>query len=278
MIHWIFVLAALFIASISDIKSKEVPDFLSYMFIISGLAFGAFMSLDSFSYTPFLYSILGFFATFLFSMALYYTGQWGGGDAKLFMGMGAWLGLPLTQIPEIVIFLGNLMLVGGAYGLLWSLYLLIRHFKKFSIEYKKLIKTHIKLRIVGAILAVTLSIFLFFFLQDLLYKLVFSIMPLFLFLFSYVWVGAKAVELACFYKMLPVSKLVEGDWIVKPIKINNKEIVKPKDIGATKEQIRLLKKHEVKSVLVKEGIPFVPPFFIAAIVTIIFKNWFMAFF
>ncbi|GIU69536.1 MAG: hypothetical protein KatS3mg002_0772 [Candidatus Woesearchaeota archaeon] len=48
-----------------------------------------------------------------------------------------------------------------------------------------------------------------------------------------------------------------------------KYITGPKDLGISKEQIELLKKSKIKKVLVKEGIPFIPAFLIAFILTMI---------
>ena len=73
-------------------------------------------------------------------------------------------------------------------------------------------------------------------------------------------------------KNVSVNKLVEGDWIVGDIKIKGKYICGPKDLGISMTQISLLRKNHVKEVLVKEGIPFVPAFLIALIVSLIFGN------
>ena len=67
---------------------------------------------------------------------------------------------------------------------------------------------------------------------------------------------------------LKPNKLTLGDWIVKDIKHKGKLIASKKDLGLTEEQIAKIKKLKIKKVLVKEGIPFVPSFFIAFVVTI----------
>ena len=92
----------------------------------------------------------------------------------------------------------------------------------------------------------------------------------------YLWLGVKAVENSCMLKYVSPEKLTEGDWIAKDIKIGGKYIAGPKDLGIEKKQIKklmeLYKKRKVKKVLIKEGIPFVPSFLIAFILTIIFGN------
>ena len=77
-------------------------------------------------------------------------------------------------------------------------------------------------------------------------------------------------------KYVEPQKLTEGDWIVKDIKINGKYITGPKDLGIAKKQINelvmLYKKGKIRKVLMKIGIPFVPSFFIAFVVTLIYGN------
>jgi hypothetical protein len=74
-------------------------------------------------------------------------------------------------------------------------------------------------------------------------------------------------------KDLPVKKLTEGDWIHKEVYIGKKLITGPKDLGISREQIEELKKYsakgKIKTVAVKEGIPFIPVFLLAYIATII---------
>ena len=67
------------------------------------------------------------------------------------------------------------------------------------------------------------------------------------------------------------SKLQEGDWILEDIK-TDKLIYSKKSLGVSKEQIELIKKHNIKDVLIKKGIPFVPSFLLGAILTYIFGN------
>ena len=82
-------------------------------------------------------------------------------------------------------------------------------------------------------------------------------------------------------KYVTPDKLTEGDWIAKEVKVNGKYITGPKDLGIEKKQIRklvsLYKKKKVKKILIKEGIPFVPSFFIAYLVTLMFGNLLLLF-
>src|SRR3989344_4161451 len=138
------VLVALIFASITDLKIKEVPDWLSYALIASALVIRLIYSIISSEYDYFFFSIAGFTVMFILGNLLYHTKQWGGGDAKLLMGLGAALAtkpsyLPESKIPFIVTLFVFILIAGAVYGLLWSLYLTFHDFKNFKIEFKRVI-------------------------------------------------------------------------------------------------------------------------------------------
>ena len=54
--------------------------------------------------------------------------------------------------------------------------------------------------------------------------------------------------------------------------MNKRVIYKVKNTGIEKEDIQKLIKAKIKEVLVKEGIPFIPPFFIGTILTVLQWN------
>ena len=85
----------------------------------------------------------------------------------------------------------------------------------------------------------------------------------------YLVTALKSTELACMYKQIQVDKLTEGDWIQNDVYKNKKIIYKVNPYGADKKSIDALKKAKIKQVLVKEGIPFVPPFLLGTILTLI---------
>src|SRR3989344_7582752 len=83
------------IASVSDFKTREVPDFVSFGAIAFAFGLRALYSAISWDYLPLLAGILGFIVFYLFGYIMFYTGQWGGGDSKILMAIGAFLGLDL---------------------------------------------------------------------------------------------------------------------------------------------------------------------------------------
>ncbi len=278
IITGVLVSLGLFVGSINDFLTREVPDSLSYGLIILGIFQGIILSILNWSYLPFVYSALGLLLMLLLSLLLYYTGQWGGGDAKLFMGIGAFLGFNfnlLPQLPALIVFLINSLLVGGVYGLAWALWLMVKHWKEFSAELKS---RYAKQRqrsavFIGLTLLVTIAGQLLF--QEPIISFMLGFLPALLLLGYFLWMCVAAVEQVCFYKIMHVSKLTEGDWIIEDVVVDGRRLVKVSDFGVTNAQIAKLRDSGIKKVLIKEGIPFVPSIFIAFIVTVLFFDWFL---
>ena len=92
MISYILITAGLIgllIATMTDIKTREVPDWLSYSLIVIGLGVRLIYSLFEWNFSYVLFGFIGFGIFFLIALFMYYTKQWGGGDSKLLMGLGA---------------------------------------------------------------------------------------------------------------------------------------------------------------------------------------------
>lgn len=270
---------ALFLGSITDLKTREVPDWLNYGLVSSGfglnLLFSAIYSNPSFIIN----SIIGFFIFFAIAYMMFYGGQWGGGDSKMIMGLGAMIGINVGNIPSqfLFAFLINALLVGALYGLLWSVFLVFKNKKIFSREFNKILmgKTIVKAKKI--MLMILIALFVLLFLIKLYYIKIMVLTLAFVMLVTfYLWIFVKAIEKSCMYKLVEPSKLTEGDWIVKDIYVGGKYITGPKDLGISKKQINQLvefyKRKKVKKILIKEGIPFVPSFLIAFIVTLMFGN------
>src|SRR3972149_2948270 len=131
-------------ASLTDIRTREVPDLISYGMSALGLGIAAIFSISQGSWMPLLESATGFAIGFLIGMAMFYTGQWGGGDSKAIMGIGALLGVTAWSLENFAFFtfLVNMLFVGAAYGLIWSIALAIVKRKKFWPALKKTATTN----------------------------------------------------------------------------------------------------------------------------------------
>lgn len=278
-------LIALFIGSITDLKTREVPDWLNYGLLISGiglnLLFSAIYSDSSFIIN----SILGLAIFFGIAYIMFYAGQWGGGDSKILMGLGAVLGIDVSfKTPQFLLwFFINALFIGAVYGLLWSIYLVFKNKKRFWREFSKMLSGEKAVKSKRTMLfAMILLLILFFFAKlDYIRILILSLAFLILTTF-YLWIFVKAIEKSAMHRLVEPSKLTEGDWIVNDIFVGGKYITGPKDLGISKSQIRklvqLYKKRKIRKILIKEGIPFVPSFLIAFAVTFVFGSplmWFL---
>jgi|TARA_Y100000310_G_scaffold22935_2_gene21923 Flp pilus assembly protein protease CpaA len=264
----------LLIGSITDLKTREVPDWVNYGLIISGVSLNLLFSIIYSNSSFIINSIVGLLVFFGIAYIMFYAGQWGGGDSKILMGLGAMIGIDVSFSTSQFLFgfFINALFVGAIYGLLWSILLVFKNKKKFWKEFskylsnKKVIRTK-KFMLIGLVLLlVSLFLIKLFFIKILILSLAFLMLTTF-----YLWIFVKAIERSSMFKLVEPSKLTEGDWIVKDIVVNKKYIAGPKDLGIEKSQIKkliqLYRKRKIKKILIKEGIPFVPSFLIAFIVT-----------
>lgn len=275
------ILIGLIIATITDLRTREVPDWLSYGLIGIGLGLNLLFSLIYWNYWFFVNSLAGLLLFVVIALIMFYAGQWGGGDSKVLMGLGALIGLDVRfmEFPFLINFLVNVLLIGAVYGLVWSFALALRNLRNFLGEFRKISHSSmaIKLRMY-AIFFVFLMIVLFFFMRRNFLGWAFLSLSLIILLTFYLWIFIKAIEKACMIKEVMPDKLTEGDWIVKDIRYKGKYICGPKDLGIEKRQIKKLVKlynlGKIKKVMIKEGIPFVPSFLIAYIISLVFRNLF----
>ena len=274
--------AALFIASFSDLKTREVPDWLNYGLIISGVALNLLFSVIYSDKSFILNSILGLAIFFGIAYIMFYAGQWGGGDSKILMGLGAMIGIDVSfrQFQFILGFFINILLIGAIYGIVWSIFLVLKNKKRFMREFTKSLSEKSIAKAKYLIIIASALLLVLFFAVKIYYIKIFVLSLIFLLLATYyLWSFVKAVEKSCMLKLVYPSKLTEGDWIVNDVYVNKEYICGPKDLGIEKKQIKKLiefyKKGKVKKILIKEGIPFVPSFLIAFIVTLIFGNLLM---
>ena len=136
---WISIIIALIvliIGSITDIKKREVHDFVSYGLIFAAFGAALLYSIIYWDYTVLAQTAMGFIIGVIIAYGMFYLGQWGGGDSKLIMGLGAVLGFNVFAIFGakdywLLIMLVNIVFVGAIYGLIWSIYLAIKHKKAF---------------------------------------------------------------------------------------------------------------------------------------------------
>ncbi len=283
MINLIIIITAiivLVIASIQDMKKREVMDWLNYGLIFFALTLRSSFSLITFNNIYILQGIYGFVLGLIIAYVMFYTGQWGGGDSKLLMGLGALLGFNLSLASTFVVFIVNSFIAGAFYGLIFSIVLVIINRKKFTKAFNKnFLKTrqaHNIILLISAIMAI-----LSFLIANFMLRYTMLLFAVVIFLWYYLFLFTKSAEESCMLKYYEPNKLTEGDWIAKDVYYKGRYIAGPKDLGIEKPQIKkiqkLYKQNKIKKVLVKEGIPFVPSFLIAYILTLFLGNWLLMF-
>ena len=278
LIPYTIAFLVLLIGSYTDMKTREVPDWVNFGLIGAGFGINLLFSIIFWKINFILAIVMGFAVFFVIAWVMFYTGQWGGGDSKILMGLGAIIGLDILSRQFFLFgFLVNALLIGALYGILWSIFMIFKNKRGFIEDFKKSLKNK-KLvfpkRIIFAsfIILVLVAVLI----PDKIIKITFLYLAVVSVLTFYLWVAIKSVEKVCMLKYVKPQQLTEGDWIAKDVKVNGKYITGPKDLGIEKKKIKKLiefyKRGKVRKILIKEGIHFVPSFFVAFVVSLVYGN------
>jgi Flp pilus assembly protein protease CpaA len=273
----VIALIGIAIGSYTDFKTLEVPDWINYFLISAGLGGNLIYSMIEQNPNYILSSILGLSTALFIGYGMYLTGQWGGGDSKMLFGIGALIGISYPfEFGFFFKFIINLVFAGAAFGLIWILIKGIQHRKELKLKIRKYMKKYSKTRLISSLLITLILISLFFIKIEPYYKITLLVFLASMYVINYLFVIVKAVEESAMIKYVEPEKLTEGDWIPEEIYVNKKLIAGPKYLGIKKEQISLLLKYKkqgkIDKVKVKYGMPFVPSFLIAFILTLVIDN------
>jgi Flp pilus assembly protein protease CpaA len=280
LIALILAFAGSSVAAAWDLKTTEIPDYIPYIMIVVGLVIAGAQSYLQWSYWPMVSSLIVGGGLLGLGFLMYYTGQWGGGDAKLLAALGFLLPYsslqftPSLLFPFPVTYLINIFLVGAIYMILYALVLSLFN-RKIIHEFKHDVKASSRLFVLGAvalfvaIAAVNVYLTYYFELKfSLTYIIENTIVPVggVVALF-FVWKFARAVESVGFKRLIPTSQLKVGD-VLKDSKLWE---------GITEEQMKEIKKTKSR-VWIKEGVRFAPAFPLALLFTIYFGDIFQILF
>ena len=257
------VLALLWIlfATIQDLRSREIANWVSFSLIIFALGFRFFYSLflgEDFSF--FYQGIFGVGIFFALGNLLYYGRMFAGGDAKLMIALGAILPIYGTILENVQIFFMFFLVFffsGALYSFGVSGILAIKNFKIFKKEFVLQFKKYSKL--IYLVMFLGLGIMALGFVE-----VIFFFLGILLFVLPYLYVFAKAIDESCMVKQVNVEKLTEGDWLYDDV-ITGKKKIKAKWDGLSKEEIKIIRK-KYKKVKIKQGIPFTHVFLISLII------------
>ncbi|MFH8092513.1 MAG: A24 family peptidase [Candidatus Aenigmatarchaeota archaeon] len=270
MFDWILISIAFigsFIAGLIDLKTTEIPDEIPYVMSIAGIIIHIIEAIILKSFLPIIYSFLAGLGFLAFGFFMYYTGQWGGGDAKILSAFGfllARVNNDKTYFPFPLSLFFNVFFIGAIYMIVYSVVLSLKERKIWS-EFSHDLKSN-----AGTFLLVNAGIFLFlFFTSFLAVKFLLGMKFLEIFLLQIKFLAfimllfiiyrfSKIVEEVAFKKKIPVSMLREGDVLLES-KVWE---------GLTKEQVRKIKKSGVKYVWIKEGVRFGLAFPLALLFTL----------
>lgn len=274
----IISLFVIIVAVISDLKTLEVPDWINYAGIAAGLGVHIIISLQEWSAWPFASSAIGLGIGFALASIMFYTGQWGGGDAKLLIALGALIGFEPDMFGFGFGFIVNLIICGAIWGLLWSIGIAIKNSRKVWRTFKALRtkKRYMQLRAMSIISTTAILIAAFIITK---FEIELFALAVLTFSMGHLTILTKSIELSAMHKWVTPDKLTEGDWLVNEIKVG-KVHVKPPKLGLEKEHVKklqkLYKQGKIKKVCVKYGVPFTPSFLLAFIATLAWGNVMLA--
>ncbi|MBI2449898.1 prepilin peptidase [Candidatus Pacearchaeota archaeon] len=244
------------LASVQDIKEREIDNILNFSLLALGLSWGAFNAVFSHNYLILLYAVLGFFIFLAIGNLFYYSRVFAGGDAKLLIALGPFIfiGSNIIQNLEYAFyFILLFLIVGSLYGLVYSMIVSIRNFNEFSKHFKQEISRKKFLLFISFIFFIIFLAISFYVNQIFLFIAFLFLVSPFLFLY------ARSVEKGSMIKEIDYESVREGDWLYKTIKIRGK-IINPSWSGLSKKDVALIKKAR-KNVVIRDGIPFVPAIF-----------------
>ena len=266
----ILLLCALIIASWRDLQVREVPDLVSLGLVVTGvlgaIAIAIIERNPGILYASATGAAIGFGAGWL----LYRARQWGGGDVKLLAGVGAIIGL-WTPDYRLLAYIILLALAGAVWGLAYSAWLVWRHRVVFRRAFTARIREptihRARTILVGCGIVGLLALFVtpLWAQVGILFALVGA------YLLFYTWLVSRTLESKVLTRALAVARLMEGDWIVEDVRKGRQLIAPARKTGATVDDLAALRRARVKTVAVREGIPFVPAFLLAVILLLVLE-------
>jgi Flp pilus assembly protein protease CpaA len=251
-------------ASLQDIKSREVANWINFSLIIFALGFRFFWSLFSETSNGFSFFYQGLIGLGIFLIVgnlFYYSRVFAGGDAKLMIALGAILPFSSNFKVNLEIFVEFFIifiLVGAIYGLVWSLFLALKNFGYFKKDYRRELKKNKKLIFLCLLFGLVLVGFSFF-------EFILVVFGIFILIIPYFYLFAQSIDRCCMVVEIPSKKLREGDWLFQDLKISKNKLIKKNWEGLSKKEIKLIQ-GKFKSVKIKQGIAFVPVFLISFLI------------
>ena len=264
-LFWVFLIGIV-VACLQDLKRREVDNWLNLFLLVVSFVFIFYRAIFEGDVAIVFRAGFALVIMFVFMNLFYYGRVFAGGDAKLLVAMTVFfVGVTFYgTLINIGIFLLFLMFAGSVYGLVYSLVLYVRDFRKVNREIRDLFVA-CRLWLVVGVFVMLLGFFNF----------VFLVLGVFAILTFGLYVFAKGLEGVSMMRVVSWKDLREGDWLVDDVRVG-KKIIKADWDGLSSEDIGLLRGR--KKVKIKEGLPFVPAFLIAFLGYVFLRSWFLRLF
>jgi Flp pilus assembly protein protease CpaA len=248
-------IAYLIFASMQDLKTTEIANWLVFSMAIFAIAFRFFYGLFYEGDFMFFYQgLIGLGIFFILGNLMYYAKFFAGGDAKLMIALGAILPLSrefMINLRLFLLFFILFLVVGAVYGLLASIFLAIKNSKEFKKGFPKVFSQTRWLIIIGNLCGVI--IICLGFIDS--YLFLFGVL---IFLLPYLYVYSKSIDEYCMIRKIKTKDLMEGDWITRNFKIG-KKLIKYRWDGLSEKEIKLIQKTQ-KEINIRRGVAFAPVF------------------
>jgi len=264
ILYILTALAGTFGIALWDLKTSDVSEKACYFMI--GL--GIFLHLIETYYTgdmSILYSMLMSVGAFLIIGSLmYYTGQWGDGDAAVLVVIGALMPtMPSPLMPFALSYFINLSVIGAIYSIIYALIIAQRNGAHRLFVKSLRLHSGTLFWLTGLVAMTVVTMIVFFPSLIMLMAL-----PPFFVASALIYFFIKAVD-SSFRRRMLSSKLKEGDVIADSIP--HLGIVGKRITGLSMAQISKIKMMR-RYVTVIDGIRYTPAFFISLLYTLLFGS------
>ncbi len=243
------------VAAAYDLKTTEIPDFLPYAMIGLGIATAALGSYLSGDPEVFLRAMLSGVILSAVGAALYFTGQWGDGDAYLLASVGFLVrGKDVGPLPFPLAYFFDVVFVGALYIVVYSTVVALQKKERVgkALVKKARRKKFFYLRLFAVSFAASFFSVLLL-LGDASLSLQLSFLVSATFALVYLLLDfLKSVEEAAFRKRVRVEDLRVGDVL------ETSRVWK----GIDEDELKRLRSSGRKFVRIKTGVRFAPVFFI----------------
>ncbi len=251
-------LAGSALAGLWDLKTTEVPDDVPALMIVLGIFLLFVEATYTLDFYPFFVSLILGTIVLAAGLLLYKRGDWGGADA--------WILAAITYMIPVyngrIFFLDyiyNFLIVSAAYMVVYSIVLGLMHrsvFSHFNAELRSRWKIVALLPFIFLVPAIAMSV-----VRGAEVSVISLAIPFILiFLLGLFWVYAKLIEKHLFRRKITTGELKPGDVLEDMVWR-----------GITNEEVQKIRR-EKKFVVIKEGVRFVPAFFLALVATLLYGN------